>query len=162
MPSSSRFALPLDEEPSWTDYIESLVMPPHLKGVDWPTLSKRWAVFQSSFNEMLARSARRPWGLEESNSDLRYYAIPVFKAFDSAVSEYPEISVDAEVMGGAPCIAGTRIPVYMVLDAIEHYGEVSAALRSYPSLNLEQIKAAVGFAKLVIECPIDERSAPAA
>jgi uncharacterized protein (DUF433 family) len=64
-------------------------------------------------------------------------------------------------MAGAPCIRGTRIPVYMVLDAIEHYGGVEAALRSYPRLTIQQIKDAIGFAKLVVECPIDDQTSPA-
>jgi uncharacterized protein (DUF433 family) len=66
--------------------------------------------------------------------------------------------MDPATMAGAPCIAGTRIPVYMVLDAVEHYGSLDVTL-SYPRLTLQQVKDAIGFAKLVVECPIDDRPA---
>ena len=58
-------------------------------------------------------------------------------------------------MAGAPCVEGTRIPVYMILDAIECCGSIEGALESYPRLTLEQVKEAIGFAKLVVECPIE-------
>jgi uncharacterized protein (DUF433 family) len=86
----------------------------------------------------------------------RSYTVPLIDSFYAAAREYSAIDIDPEVMAGAPCIAGTRIPVYMVLDAIEYYGEVEGALRSYPHLSIRQIKDAIGFAKLVVECPIDD------
>jgi uncharacterized protein (DUF433 family) len=72
-----------------------------------------------------------------------------------ARSEYPGISIDPDVMTGAPCIGGTRIPVYMVLDAVEHYGSLDVG-QSYAGLTPQQVKDAIGFAKLVVECPIGE------
>jgi uncharacterized protein (DUF433 family) len=57
-------------------------------------------------------------------------------------------------MAGAPCVEGTRIPVYMILDAIEYAGSLEGALESYPRLTLAQVKEAIGFAKLVVECPL--------
>jgi uncharacterized protein (DUF433 family) len=95
-------------------------------------------------------------------AEVRQYNVPLSASFQLAAGEYPTISIDTDVMAGAPCIGGTRIPVYMVLDAVEHYGDVEAALRSYPRLTVQQIKDAIGFAKLVVECPIDDRSAPIA
>jgi uncharacterized protein (DUF433 family) len=155
MPSSS-FAGKFNED-DLTEFWPASDRQP-LAAPDWPALSKRWAAFQSALNELRERSTRRAWGFEQSDTDLRHYVVPVFKAFQAASSEYPAISVDSQVMGGAPCLADTRIPVYMVLDALEHYGDFAAAMRSYPTLTLEQIKDAVGFAKLVVECPVDERS----
>jgi uncharacterized protein (DUF433 family) len=88
--------------------------------------------------------------------DIRYYNIPLAEAFGLASKEYPGVTADPGVMAGAPCISGTRIPVYMVLDAIEYYGSLEGAHRSYPKLTIQQIKDAIGFAKLVVECPIDD------
>jgi uncharacterized protein (DUF433 family) len=42
----------------------------------------------------------------------------------------------------------------MVLDAIEYYGSLEGVSKSYPNLTLQQIKDAVGFSKLVVECPL--------
>jgi uncharacterized protein (DUF433 family) len=92
----------------------------------------------------------------QSVAEARSYTVPLIDSFHMAAREYPAVAVDPDVMVGAPCIAGTRIPVYMVLDAIEYYGEVEGALRSYPYLSIQQIKDAIGFAKLVVECPIDD------
>jgi uncharacterized protein (DUF433 family) len=92
----------------------------------------------------------------------RSYSVPLIESFQQARSEYPGISVDPEIMSGAPCIAGTRVPVYMILDAIEYHGSVEGAVRSYPRLTVRQLKDALGFAKSVLECPIDDRSSPVA
>jgi len=72
-----------------------------------------------------------------------------------AAKAYPSVSVNPEMVAGTPCISGTRIPVYMILDAVEYYGTVESVLESYPRLTIQQIKDAIGFAKLVVECPIE-------
>ena len=86
----------------------------------------------------------------------RSYSLPLAEVFRRAAYEVQSISIDPEVMAGAPCVDGTRIPVYMILDAIEYHGSLEGALKSYPRLSLEQIKDAVGFAKLVVECPLGD------
>jgi uncharacterized protein (DUF433 family) len=80
--------------------------------------------------------------------------------FKKAARQYSQISIDPGRHVGAPCITGTRIPVYMVLDVLREHGSIEK-VREYPSLTLKQIRDAVGFAKYVVECPIDE-VAPAA
>lgn len=87
-------------------------------------------------------------------SDLRSYSLPVSESFQIAAREYTTITIDPDIMSGAPCIAGTRIPVYMILDAIGYYGSPEGVLESYPSLTLDQVKDAIGFAKIVVECPL--------
>ncbi len=86
------------------------------------------------------------------------YDLPLSAMFRRAANECPSVSIDPEIMAGAPCIASTRIPVYMILDAIEYYGCLEGAVRSYPRLTAEQVKDAVCFAKLVVECPIDDEA----
>jgi len=102
-----------------------------------------------------------PWPSLPTESVTRQYALSLNETFQAASREYQSVTINPEVMGGAPCIKGTRIPVYMVLDAIEFHGDLDAALRNYPNLTLQQVKDAIGFAKLVVECPVDERPAPA-
>ncbi len=58
----------------------------------------------------------------------------------------PFISSDPEIMHGAVCFSGTRIPVSVVLDNLAA-GELPATiLDEYPSLRPEHIPAAIGYA----------------
>ena len=56
------------------------------------------------------------------------------------------ISVDPEVMHGATCIAGTRIPVSVVLDNLADGVTPERILDQYPSLKAEHISAAIAYA----------------
>src|SRR5260370_38161279 len=71
-----------------------------------------------------------------SSDEARQYMLPLMEVFRFASSEYREISIDKEIMAGAPCIAGTRVPVYMVLDSIEYHGSPESPLCSYPQLTI--------------------------
>ena len=93
---------------------------------------------------------------ESAIDEVRAYSFPVSEAFQIAISEYPTVSVKPNVMSGAPCVDGTRIPVYMILDAIEPHGSLHGALESYPNLTAKQVKDAIGFAKIVVECPLGD------
>ena len=56
------------------------------------------------------------------------------------------ISANAEIMHGAVCLRGTRIPVSVVLDNLAA-GETAATIPDeYPSLTPEHISAAIGYA----------------
>jgi len=68
-----------------------------------------------------------------------------------AAKQVPSIAVRRGLMGGNPCIKGTRIPVYMILDGVEYYGNLKAVLKSYPQLTIEQVRDAVRFSKIVME-----------
>src|SRR5713226_5459738 len=92
---------------------------------------------------------------------LESYSLPLSVVFQRAVREYPLIDIRRERKAGAPCLAGTRIPVYAVLDAVQDHGSLEGAQQSYPNLTMEQIQQAVGFARFVVECPIDEQLAAA-
>lgn len=56
------------------------------------------------------------------------------------------ISVDPGVCHGKPCIAGTRIMVSIVLDYLRAGEPRDEILRQYPSLEPEDIDAALGYA----------------
>jgi uncharacterized protein (DUF433 family) len=111
---------------------------------------------KSLLSDVLEATAQRAKLLEHSphDSEARCFAVPLTEVFKGARMEYPSISHDPAVMGGAPCVSGTRIPVFMVLDAIEYGGTLESAQASYPKLSIQQIKDAIGFAKLVVECPL--------
>ena len=56
------------------------------------------------------------------------------------------ISVDPHICHGKACIKGTRIMVSVVLDNLAAGESVEAILKSYPTLRLDDIHAALGYA----------------
>src|ERR1700719_5436370 len=60
-------------------------------------------------------------------STLKDFDVPFCSVLRDAAKQYASIAMDDEILGGTPRIAGTRIPVYMVLDAVEYYGDLEGA-----------------------------------
>ena len=61
--------------------------------------------------------------------------------------EFPEhIEARADVMMGKPCFAGTRIPVYLILQKLAGGETAAEILAAYPQLKAEHIKAALEYA----------------
>jgi uncharacterized protein (DUF433 family) len=61
------------------------------------------------------------------------------------------IQIDRKILGGAPCIAGTRIPVYAILQLVEAGYSHRRVLKSFPSLKQEDLEAALRFSAIVME-----------
>jgi uncharacterized protein (DUF433 family) len=53
---------------------------------------------------------------------------------------------DARVCGGEPVIAGTRVPLRIVLESLADGDTPEEIVRSYPSVKLEDVRAAIAFA----------------
>ena len=60
------------------------------------------------------------------------------------------VHVDPDIMAGVPVVAGTRIPVYLLLEFIEAGRTIDQIKQEYPSLTSEQIKGAIEFATAVL------------
>mgnify|MGYP002777323354 CR=1 FL=1 len=58
----------------------------------------------------------------------------------------PYITTDPNVLHGTICFAGTRIPVSVVLDNLADGATHSQILAQYPTLRVEHLNAALGFA----------------
>lgn len=61
------------------------------------------------------------------------------------------ISIDPKVCHGKPCIKGTRVPVFVILDALAAgmtYEEISD---DYPPITCDDIKAALSYAALLAD-----------
>lgn len=58
----------------------------------------------------------------------------------------PHLSTDPNIMGGALCVKGTRIPVTVVLDNLAEGLSMDEMLAEYPTLNAETVQACVAFA----------------
>ena len=57
------------------------------------------------------------------------------------------IVTDAAVMGGAPVVEGTRVPVANVLSEIDAGRSRAEIFRIYPSLPLDGIEACIAWAR---------------
>lgn len=62
------------------------------------------------------------------------------------MSYQDRISIDPAVRSGKPCIRGTRITVYDILEYLAGGMTEAEILRDFPSLAREDIKAALEFA----------------
>lgn len=58
----------------------------------------------------------------------------------------PFVTADPQVMHGAACIRGTRVPVSVVLDNLAAGESAQTILAEYPSLKPEHILAAIAYA----------------
>ena len=63
-----------------------------------------------------------------------------------AVNWRPYIIADPQVMHGAVCFRGTRVPVSVVLDNLAAGETPDRILDQYPSLQQEHIPAAIAYA----------------
>ncbi len=81
------------------------------------------------------------------------YEIPLCQALDRAQQLSMCVEISSDIVGGSPRIYGTRIPVHMVINAVEEYGSVEGALRAYGCLSERQVRDALQFAAHVLEQP---------
>ena len=69
---------------------------------------------------------------------------------------FERISVDHRVMGGVPCIRGTRIPVAAVVGMVAEGMSTDEIVTEFPQLDPEDIRAALQFAAATV----DQRELP--
>src|SRR5258707_10246194 len=62
------------------------------------------------------------------------FQVSLRKVFEESSRAVPTVVTSPGVLGGSPSVRGTRVPVYMILDAVQHYGTIKGALKSYPQL----------------------------
>ena len=60
------------------------------------------------------------------------------------------ISINPEICHGKPCIKGTRIPVYLILEMLEHGLSFKDIIEEYPHIGVEDIKACIKFARALV------------
>jgi uncharacterized protein (DUF433 family) len=65
-------------------------------------------------------------------------------------NRHPRISARPEVMGGKPCIKGTRIPVDLILRYLGNGQSVDEILEAFPGLAALDVRAAAAFAADVV------------
>jgi uncharacterized protein (DUF433 family) len=57
------------------------------------------------------------------------------------------VKVDPEIMSGAPCFAGTRVPIQNLIDYLEGGDSIEDFLDGFPSVSREQLIAFLEEAK---------------
>ncbi|MBI4671312.1 MAG: DUF433 domain-containing protein [Chloroflexi bacterium] len=58
----------------------------------------------------------------------------------------PPVTSDPRIMGGKPCITGTRMPIDWVFQFFEHRHTLQEFLELYPQYTREQVEKAVQYA----------------
>ena len=61
-----------------------------------------------------------------------------------------KISINPDIYHGKPCITGNRIPVYLIIEMIEHGLSFNGIIEEYPHISIDDIKACLRFAKQLI------------
>jgi uncharacterized protein (DUF433 family) len=56
------------------------------------------------------------------------------------------IVIDPAIMGGVPCVRGTRIPVTMVVGLLAENVTVEGVLALYPQLTAQDVRACQAYA----------------
>jgi uncharacterized protein (DUF433 family) len=49
------------------------------------------------------------------------------------------IKIDPEIMSGAPCFAGTRVPIQNLIDYLEGGDSIDEFLEDFPSVTRDQV-----------------------
>ena len=60
------------------------------------------------------------------------------------------INVDAEIMGGAPVFAGTRVPIQSLFDYIETGETVEEFLLDFPTVERQQVFGLLELSKRIL------------
>ena len=74
------------------------------------------------------------------------------------MSTMERITVDPGIMLGQPVITGTRLPVYVIVQAIAAGDAPADLLESYPFLSVEDVEAALSFAARLAEWGLEVAS----
>ena len=57
------------------------------------------------------------------------------------------VKIDPEIMSGAPCFAGTRVPIQNLIDYLEGGDSIDEFLEGFPTVSREQVVAFLEEAK---------------
>lgn len=106
------------------------------------TLEGRRRLVRRLLDDPEAKSIRE----ETVSVDLRPMKREVQTGLSNLESAKKMVEIDKDILGGAPCLKGTRIAVHDIADMLANSNGVSAVLGAYPALNDRQVTAAAIFA----------------
>ncbi|MEA3357810.1 MAG: DUF433 domain-containing protein [Thermodesulfobacteriota bacterium] len=67
------------------------------------------------------------------------------------MTQLERIAIDPKIMHGKPCVKGTRIPVYIVLNLLAGGMSEKEILENYPDLEMDDIHACIGYGAILAE-----------
>ncbi len=67
------------------------------------------------------------------------------------MAKLDRITVDAQVMGGRPCIRGLRMPVSRIPGMLAAGEDEATILRNHPELEAEDIRQALAYAAMLAD-----------
>jgi uncharacterized protein (DUF433 family) len=65
--------------------------------------------------------------------------------------KHERIIIDPNIMGGKACIAGTRVPVHILLGHLASGASATEVLAGYPFLTPDDLRAAIAYAADLVE-----------
>ena len=68
---------------------------------------------------------------------------------------FDRITIEADKMGGQPCIGGLRLTVRRVLEVMAAYPDRQELFREYPSIEEEDLRQALAFAAVNLDDRVD-------
>jgi uncharacterized protein (DUF433 family) len=74
-----------------------------------------------------------------------YYSLNCIEKY--FIMLYGQVSIDPEIMSGAPVFAGTRVPIQNLFDYLESGEDLSEFLDDFPSVTKEAALAVLKMAK---------------
>lgn len=66
------------------------------------------------------------------------------------------VKIDPEIMSGAPCFSGTRVPIQNLIDYLEGGDSIEEFLDGFPTVSREQVIAFLEEAKARIVASVAE------
>lgn len=63
------------------------------------------------------------------------------------IALYQRIEINPDILMGKPVIAGTRIPIYLILNLLASGYDEKRIIEAYPTLTREDIRAALWYAE---------------
>jgi len=75
------------------------------------------------------------------------YFFANFRLTNNIIMLYGQVSIDPEIMSGAPVFAGTRVPIQNLFDYLESGEDLSEFLDDFPSVTKDAALAVLKMAK---------------
>jgi len=82
--------------------------------------------------------------------DVRNSSVTRCRLYDVDVT-FERISVDHRIMGGVPCVRGTRIPVATVVAMVAEEMDFDEILAEFPQLTLADIQESLRYAAAAVD-----------
>ncbi len=123
--------------------------------VDWAERAVMDADFDEADTELLADIVGRLGLADVAEFGLRWQDSEEFlrrlgyraKVIVSTALMSSVVKIDPEIMSGAPCFAGTRVPIQNLIDYLEGGDSLDEFLEDFPSVARDQIVAFLEEAK---------------